>query len=60
MARCNDGVAVAVAVAIGWGCSDLLEMHLENSELKGWRHLERWAAESCSEAVAGSTMFALL
>lgn len=54
--RCNDDVGVA----IGWGCSGLLEMHLVSLELRDWRHLLRWAAESCSEVVAGSTLFALL
>lgn len=57
-ARCSDDVGVAVA--IGWSWSDLLGKHLESSELKDWRHLEGWAAESCLEAVAGSTLFALL
>ena len=57
-AQCSDDVGVGVA--IGWDHSGRLEMHLESSEPKGWRHLEYWAAESCLEAVAGSTWFVLL
>ena len=37
-----------------------MEKHLESLALKDWRGLEGWAAESCLEAAAGSTLFALL
>ena len=58
MAQCNDDVGVAVA--IDWGCSDLLEKRLASSELRDWRRLICWAVENCSEAVVGSTLFGLL
>lgn len=55
--QCSDDVGVGVA--IGWGCSGLLEMRLESSELKDWRPPGYWSAESCLGAVAGSTLFVL-
>ena len=34
-------------------------MHLEGLGLEDWGRPERWAAESCLEVVAGSTLVAL-
>ena len=56
--QCNDDVGVGVA--IGWGCSDLSAKLHESSKSRYWRHLEYWVAESCLEAVVGSTLFVFL